>query len=103
MREVGGDSIVSGKTIFFIMDSKGASLDFITEYLRDRGVGFNVVEFVDAALESKNFTYETIKKRLVNSMVFDEEVRKEFVVDLDKIAVKRDWRGVKRLPFKVGG
>lgn len=41
--------------------------------------------FVKAALESGNFTIETIKAKMVNAMTFDTNVRQEFSEAFDKV------------------
>jgi len=78
--------VLSGKNIFKLMDTKGLPLDLITLELRQRQAIFNVVEFVEAALASKNFTYSKIKERLVQAML--PEFREDFIKELDaKFAV----------------
>ena len=73
--------MISGEAVFRLMDTHGLPLDLINEELRSRQLCFNVVEFVEVALASKNFTYEKIKGRLVEAML--PEKREAFVAELD--------------------
>lgn len=73
--------MLSGKEIFRIMDTHGLPLEVITEEVRNKQMCFNVVEFVEVALASKNFTYKTIKNRLLEAML--PEKREEFAAELD--------------------
>ena len=73
--------MISGKAVFRLMDTHGLPLDLINEELRAKELCFNVVEFVEAALASKNFTYEKIKSRLVEAML--PEKRETFIAELD--------------------
>ena len=73
--------MLSGQAVFRLMDTHGLPLDFINEELMTHGLCFNVVEFVETALASKNFTYEKIKSRLVEAMLPDK--REAFVAEVD--------------------
>lgn len=75
--------LLDGYTIFKLMDTYGLPLDLINDLLREKNVAFNAVEFVAAALASKNFTCDAIKKKIINSMVFDEATRAEVSKHLD--------------------
>jgi len=83
--------MLDGKKIFFLMDSQGVALELINDYFREEGAAFNVVGFVEAALESKNFTYPTIKRRLITAMIFNKKVREDAERDLDIVARKKGW------------
>jgi len=73
--------MLSGEAIFGLMDTHGLPLEIINEELRSRQMCFNVVEFVETALASNNFTYEKIKDRLVEAML--PEKREAFIAELD--------------------
>ncbi len=53
MQIVTSDKIVSGHEVFKLVDTHGLPLDIIVLELRDRGLGFNVHEFIDSALLAK--------------------------------------------------
>lgn len=74
--------MLSGREIFKLMDTHGLPLEIINEILRERGEAFNVVEFVDAAIESKNFTYEKIRGKLIEAML--PKHRADFTAELDR-------------------
>ena len=73
--------MISGEAIFRLMDTHGLPLDVINEELRSKQMCFNVVEFVEVALASKNFSYEKIKSRLLEAMLPGK--RREFAIELD--------------------
>jgi alanyl-tRNA synthetase len=85
-----GEVILDGKMVFQLMDTKGMPLDSIVEVLRVNNAGFDVVQFVETALESKNFLYQTIKTRLMNNIMPD--IRETFVAQLDLVASKKGWQ-----------
>jgi len=84
--------MISGQVVFRLMDTHGLPLDLINEELRSKNLSFNVVEFVEVALASKNFTYEKIKGRLVEAMLPDK--RETFVAELDSWFAKggKQWQ-----------
>ena len=43
-------TILSGEYIFKLVDTYGLPMDMVNETLRERGLGFNVVEFVKCAI-----------------------------------------------------
>lgn len=65
--EVGPEKIISGKFLFHLIDSKGFPMDYALDMLRERGMGFNVPEFVEAAHKSKNFKAGRLLALLVDS------------------------------------
>ena len=83
--------LISGNLIFQLMDSKGLPLEIVNDLLREKGLGFDVVDFIEAALASGNFTYSSIKTRLVQAMVYDEMTRANFTRSLDAVAKKKSW------------
>lgn len=85
---VPSNRIVDGAIIFKIMDTHGTPLEIINEMLRAEGAGFSVIQFVEAALASKNYTYETIKRRLLADFVGDKEFMSQL---LDGFAEKLGW------------
>jgi alanyl-tRNA synthetase len=87
MKLVNKSRIVDGAQIFKLVDSYGLPLEVITDRLREKGMGFNVVEFIQAALDSKNFTYKTIKPRLLDGFEGDKESMSQL---LDGLADK--WK-----------
>lgn len=81
-----GSSVVSGEFIFKLMDTHGLPFDIIQCELKDRGLAFNVVEFIHAAIKSKNFT----RKRLTNLLLDhapSDEAREKVLEVIDHI-----WR-----------
>ena len=58
-------SVVSGNVIFKLMDTHGLPFDIILCELHDRGLAFNVHEFIISAIKSKNFS----RKRLTNLLI----------------------------------
>jgi len=85
---VDSSRILNGAEVFKLMDTKGLPLDSINEILRANHIGFNVVQFIEAAMASKNFTYGTIKRRLLESHFGD---RAEMSQLLDSLAKGRGW------------
>ena len=75
--------LFDGKYVFELMDTHGLPLEIVNEKLRELDTGFNVITFIESAIESKNYTYQTIKNRLVQAMVFDVELREEFTHIID--------------------
>ena len=73
--------ILDGKKVFQLMDTHGLPLEIINEELRNRQMGFNVVEFVEAAIASKNFTYKKIRARLIEAML--PQYRDDFTKELN--------------------
>lgn len=61
-----GKVVWNGASIFWMMDSQGMPLEVIVTLLRRRGEGFDVKGFIEVALQSKNFTPERIRSRLLN-------------------------------------
>lgn len=57
--------IIKGEFVFKLMDSHGLPFDIILCELKDRGLAFDVMGFIIAAIKSKNFT----KKRLTNLLL----------------------------------
>lgn len=47
--EVSGENILGGDKVFKLVDTWGLPLDIIVMELRDKGMGFNVLEFVQSA------------------------------------------------------
>lgn len=86
--------MLSGKAIFRLMDTQGLPLSVINEILRTKQMCFNVVEFVEAALASKNFSYKTIKNRLLEAML--SEKREEFAIELDSRFAKEVNDGISK-------
>ena len=80
---VNSSKIIDGKEVLSLVDSKGLPLEAVNIHLREKGMGFDVVQFVKAALASKNFTYDTIKQRLVEAML--PQNRDEFIKELDSV------------------
>lgn len=63
-RDKSGALVISGRWLFFAMDSMGISLDDCVDLLRTNGLAFDVVGLVQAAKHSGNFTLERILSRL---------------------------------------
>jgi alanyl-tRNA synthetase len=66
--------IMKGETLFSLMDSQGIPLDSMIQTLRTNGMKFGAKGFILAALKSKNYTYTTVKKVLLQEMITDEEI-----------------------------
>lgn len=49
MKTVGQEKIIDGGLIFKLVDTHGLPLDIIVMELRDKELGFNILEFVQAA------------------------------------------------------
>lgn len=62
--QVGLDRMVSGRLIFRMMDTQGIDFDILQDMLRERGLGFYVPGLVVAALESGNYTPDSLLKFL---------------------------------------
>lgn len=88
MKIVDGSKIASGTEVFGLMDTRGIPLDVINETLRANDCGFNVVQFIEAALASRNFTYQTIKQRLLSAHIGDRENMSQL---LDGVAKSKGW------------
>ncbi len=69
-----GEPIVSGHFIFWLMDSKGLPLEIQVEILKEKGWGFSVLEFIEAAILSKNWSPVKLENKLVQAHG-DEEIR----------------------------
>jgi len=74
-------SILSGDTIFKLMDTHGLPLDVITEILRRKDLGFDLFGFIKAAKASKNYSKKRIRTILVDNAPL--EVDTEFYTRLD--------------------
>lgn len=83
-----GVPVLNGELVFWRMDTIGLPLEIINEVLREHSMCFDVVSFVNAAINSKNFTYQTIRKRLREGMLDDPGA---FLNDLDKVAKIKGW------------
>ena len=82
-------TLINGKQIFKLMDTHGFPLELANDVIRQHGMGFNVVEFVEAALASENFTYDRIKASLLSAM--REKDKQGFIDELDKVAKDKGW------------
>jgi alanyl-tRNA synthetase len=71
-----GTFVLNGHVAFHIMDSCGFPFDLLRLELRARQAAFNVQEFVDAAVASKNYKPRTLYKLLTyeQSLGKDEEL-----------------------------
>jgi alanyl-tRNA synthetase len=54
-------NVLSGKIIFHLMDSQGLPFDIIMDILKEKSLSYNVYEFIEAAINSKNFTKERLR------------------------------------------
>lgn len=79
-KTVSSDKIIDGAWLFWLMDTKGFPLELACDYLRFRGMGFNVPQFIEAALKSKNYTLQTVTDKLTN--VLPEKYRDGFKGEL---------------------
>jgi len=59
------DNILSGHVVFKLVDEKGLPLDIIVLELRDKGMGFNVLEFIESACKAK-----WTKERILNMLLY---------------------------------
>jgi len=78
---------VHGEDVFKLMDSRGLPLELLAERFQEKGLCFNINQFVDAALASGNYKTETIKARVMETfryVVSDGEERKQFNDRLDR-------------------
>jgi alanyl-tRNA synthetase len=82
-----GQNVVEGQGCFKLVDTYGLPLEVIYDRLQEYNMCIDVVGYIEAALESKNFTYETVKSRL--SEVFHD---KEFFDRLNLIAELKSWK-----------
>ena len=82
-------TLINGNQIFKLMDTHGFPLELANDVMRQHGMGFNVIEFIEAALASKNFTYDRIKARLLSSM--REKDKQGFIDELNKVAKDKGW------------
>jgi len=75
-----GKVLVDGHKVFKLMDTKGLPLEIITLELRQKGLGFNVPEFVDEALKTGNYTLDTIRNKLLSCLPkqYQEDFNREF-------------------------
>lgn len=62
------EGLLDGKKIFELMDSKGLPLEIIVLELRRRKRALNIPQFVEAAIDSKNFTFESVERRLLSCL-----------------------------------
>ena len=81
-------TILAGDKVFHLMDTHGVPLVVINDILREKGLAFNVVEFIEAALRSGNYTFEKIKARLLE----DINEKDRFMAELDRVAMKKGWQ-----------
>lgn len=82
-------TLINGKETFRLVDTFGFPLELVNDVIREHGMGFNVVEFIEAALASKNYTYDRIKARLLSAM--REKNKQGFIDELDKVAKDKGW------------
>jgi alanyl-tRNA synthetase len=89
------DGEVHGQDIFRLMDSQGVPLELIAERLHSRGLAFNVNQFIAAALESKNYTYQRIRSKLMDAYTWtvgDPVKCRTFGLRLDGLAERLTWQ-----------
>jgi len=82
--------MINGKIVFELMDSRGLPLEIIRERLREKGLCFNVIEFIEAAIASKNYSYPKIKSRLMLDLPEGKE-KKLLSIILDGYWEKREY------------
>jgi alanyl-tRNA synthetase len=56
--------VIPGSVAFNIMDAQGVPLDVLMLLLKERGIVLDVVGFIEAGLKSKNFTKDTLRRRM---------------------------------------
>ena len=59
------EPIVDGEFIFWMMDSQGMPLEVLNAILADKGMGFDVIGFIQAGLESGNWKPRTLERKLL--------------------------------------
>lgn len=59
-----GEPIISGEFIFWMMDSQGVPLEVQLPILEEKGWGFSVPQFIEAAHASKNWSAEALYNKL---------------------------------------
>lgn len=74
-------NVLSGKTVFRIMDSVGLPLDIIVQELRAKGAAFDILDFVKAAKKSGNYNTPKgigrLKERILETML-DKNAKPEW-------------------------
>ena len=63
-QDIEGRLILDGKFVFYLMDSKGLPFPVICELLKERNCSFTSEPFIQAAIDSKNYTRATIVKKM---------------------------------------
>ena len=77
-RGPGGEPVIDGATVFRVMDSEGAPLWAIRDYMRSKGWAFDTLGFVKAAVDSGNYTREKIVAKIREDLMDDApEIRDE--------------------------
>jgi len=73
--------LLDGKKVFELMDSKGLPLEIIVLELRRQKGAFNIPQFVQAAIDSRNFTFEKIEQRLLSCLPnqYHNDFKKEII------------------------
>lgn len=74
MNIVGQNSIMSGKRVFELVDRHGMPIMVINAALRERGVGFDVPEFIEAA-RNAGWKNRTIRTTLLDDSSIPQEAR----------------------------
>ena len=62
------------------MDSQGVPFEVICDILREKKIGFDLRQFILAAYESGNYTYDSLKKALLREAQTDSA--KKLVMEL---------------------
>jgi len=88
------DGEVHGQDIFWLMDSRGIPLELIADCLQKHGLCFDVGQLVTAALDSGNYSYTTIKTKVLQAyawLVVDQDKQGAFSMRLDSVSKQLDW------------
>lgn len=65
MRNCLRNEVLNGETVFRMIDSDGIPFEVVCHILRERGIGFDLKQFVVSAYSSGNYTYTSLKKVLL--------------------------------------
>ena len=82
--------IVDGAWVFWLVDTKGFPLELAREEFRKRGWALYVPQFIEAAIKSKNYTFQTVTDKLLRDI--PEKGKKEYTKQLAMIYYMEGYR-----------
>ena len=87
-KTVDGKVVISGKTVFKLLDTFGFPLDLVHDILKEKNIVFDMYEFIQCALKSGNFSIDKLSRTLSVLPYYDEQQFRYCVI----LIVKDLWK-----------